>query len=186
MQDDYKFGILNPDDQPYCYLNVWATEETSGGSRLVIAPGNDQVGVLLRLMEVMPEPFGLLYVLVVPRGEGEPGHYQSPEPQTRHAVARFLGEFKTFLENDGRHHLWIASTSSPAMLVYDRHNLIYSYGPLEEFRTILSEIGLKATSSIQIPDPHAHHYHQRFDEDGNRMLAYWDWHYTPLHEADSK
>jgi hypothetical protein len=184
VDDLYKFGFLNPDDQPYQYPNAWAIEETSAGSRLAIAPASDQVDLLIRLIEAMPEPFGVLYLLVVPRGGGEPGRYQSPEPQTRDSVERFLRKFRTFLENDGRHHLWIASVSSPAMLVFDRHNLIYGYGPLEEFETILSEIGLGKSPSVQLPSPHVHHYNEHFDKDEHMVLVHWRWLRTPLRDVD--
>jgi hypothetical protein len=184
VDDLYKFGFMNPDDQPYQFPSVWAFERTSGGTRLAIAPARDQVDVLLRLIEAMPEPFWLLYVLVVPRGGSESGRYQCPESQTRDAVKGFLHEFRSFLENDGRHHLWIASVSGPAMLVYDRHNLIYGYGPLDEFVTVLSEIGLKESPSVQIPDPHVHHYNEHFDKDEHIVLVHWPWLRTPLRDLD--
>lgn len=184
MDNAYKFGFLNPEDRPYQYPNVWATEQTSGPVRLVIAPGGDQVDLLLRLIEAMSEPFMVLYVLVVPRGGSEAGRYESPEPQTRDGMRLFLREFKTFFENDGRHHLWIRSSSGSAMLVYDRHDLIYGYGPLGEFETILSEIGLEKAASIQLPDPHIHHYNECFDKEEHRLLVYWPWLPTPLRGSD--
>jgi hypothetical protein len=180
----YKFGFLNPEDQPYHYPNVWATEQTSGPSRLMIAPRGNQVDLLLRLIEAMPESFLVLYVLVVPRGGSEAGRYESSELQTRDSVRQFLQEFKDFFENDGRHHLWIHSVSNSGTLVFDRHNLIYGYGPLNDLETILSEIGLEKSLSIQIPDPHAHHYNESLDREEHRVLAYWPWLSTPLLDAD--
>jgi len=186
VDDTYKFGYLNPDDQPYGYQNVWATEKTTGPDRLVIAPASGQVDVMLRLMEAMPDPFWVLYVLVVPRGEGEPGRYQSPEPQGRKPVQHLLEEFKPFFEQDGRQNLWIASTEGPAMLIYDRHNVLYAYGTLDGFRAVLSEIGLKEVPSIRFPRPHTHHYNEEFDADAGRILEYWEWQHTPLRDADTE
>jgi len=180
----YKFGFLNPDDQPYHYPNVWAIQQTSGENRLAIGPRTGYVNDLLRLIEAMPEPFWVLYVLVVPRGGSESGRYQSSEPQTREAVCRCLKEFEDFLELDGRHHFWMKSVSAPAMLVYDRHNLIYGYGPLSEFETILFEMGLEEGQTVQVPSSHVHHYNQNFDEDEHRILANLPWTRTPLREAD--
>jgi len=184
VDDLYKFGFLNPEDRPYEFPNVWAFQRTSGGTRLAIAPARDQVDFLLRLIEVMPEPFWLLYVLVVPRGGGESGRYQCPEPQTRDVVKGFLQDFRSFLETDGRHHFWIASVSDPAMLVYDRHNLIYGYGPLDEFVTILSGTDLKESPTVQIPDPHVHHYNEDLDKDEHTLLMHWEWVGTPLRDSD--
>ena len=112
MATDYKFGTPEPEDRKWIYRDVWATEETTGGgSRLVIAPAQGQTDLLAAFLQDMNGPFWVLYVLVIPRGSGEPGRYQSPEPQTASAVGTFLNEFSGFLETDGRHNLWIASES---------------------------------------------------------------------------
>jgi len=42
-----------------------------------------------------------------------------------------------------------------ATLVLDRHDLIYAYGPLEQFRAVLKE-GLLETQVDGPPYPHAH------------------------------
>ena len=184
VRDQYKFGFLNPDDQEYLYPHTWAFEETVGQLRLAVAPRRNHIATLLSLIETMPEPFWVLYVLAVPRGGSEAGRYQSAELKSRETVQGFLDGFKAFFEQDGRHHLWIRSGSGAAMLVYDRHNLIYAYGPLEEFRGILLQIGLEESDSIRIPDPHIHHYNEHLDRDESRVLEYWEWHRTPLQDED--
>jgi hypothetical protein len=175
-----------PEDCPWTYQNVWATEELSGAKRLVIAPKSGTADILERLIEIMPEPFWLLYVLVVPRGEGDAGRYQSSEPQTREQVRQFLHEFHTFLETDGRQNLWISSESGSAMLIYDRHGLMYGYGPVDDWQNILKQIGLSEvpSASINIPEPHSHHYHPSLDAEASRLLAYLEWHHTPLRDQD--
>ena len=119
---------------------MWTTEETTGGgSRLVIAPAHDQTHILAALLKEMTRPFWLLlYVLVIPRGRGKSGRYQSPVPQTESTIETFLDEFSDFLEKDGRHNVWIASESGSEMLIYDRHNVIYAYGPLSSWRPALA------------------------------------------------
>jgi hypothetical protein len=175
-----------PKDQPWTYENVWAIEELSGTQRLVIAPRFGHPGILGRLIEIMPEPMWLLYVLVVPRGEGDAGRYQGSEPQSHEQVRRFLDEFETFLETDGRQNLWIRSETGSAMLIYDRHDLIYGYGPIDEWKEILKQVGLNEvpSASIKIPDPHSHHYHASLDAEASRLLAYFGWHHTPLRDED--
>lgn len=184
VSDSYKFGFMNPDDRAYFYPNTWAEEKTSGPDRLAIAPRASYIAALARLVESMPAPSWVLYVLVVPRGGCEAGRYQSAELHSTGDVQRFLGEFKDFLEQDGRHHLWIRSVSGAAMLVYDRHNLIYAYGLLAEFEAILSEIGLGKSKTLRIPDPHVHHYNEGFDAEERRVLEYWEWNRSPLLDAD--
>jgi len=190
METPYKLG--QPGEDPdstlhsYVYPNVWAEGKTTAGPRLVIAPANAQIDILLGLLEVMPEPMWLLYILVVPRTADEPGRYQGPDPQTRDGVRQFLKQFEVFLETDGRHHLWIACANSPAMLIYDRHNLIYAYGPLDSFKARLAEMNLEETNAISVPDPHSHHYHEHLDLDAARLMKLWSWNHTALRESDSE
>jgi hypothetical protein len=182
----YKFGEATPDDHPCVFPNVWAIEKLPATTRMVIAPEADHIGVLMRLLEAMPEPMGLLYVLVVPRGGGDAGRYQSSEPQSREQVLQFLSNFRGFLQSDGRHNLWIRSQSTSAMLVYDRHNLIYGYGPLDEWMKLARQIGLVDVSPtpIEIPSPHSHHDHSSFDVQEQCLLAYLPWLRTPLRDQD--
>lgn len=187
METTYKFGKLEPEDQECKYDNVWATEETTGGSgRLVIASSGDQINLLTALLNAIRDPFWVVYVLVVPRGRGEQGRYQSAGTQSKSAVEAFLKQFSSFLEKDGRHNLWIASESGSEMLVYDRHNVIYAYGPLGTFKLILAEIGLKEVPSVRLPSPHSHHYHQSLDTEEDRLLRYWSWSRTPLKQSDEE
>jgi hypothetical protein len=187
METIYKFGNLEPEDKEWRYENVWAAEETTGGgSRLVIACSQEQTNVLAALLRAMAGPFWVLYVLVVSRGRGEQGRYQSSESQPGSAVDTFVKQFSTLLEKDGRHNLWVASESGSEMLVYDRHNVIYAYGPLAAFKQILAEIGLKEVPVVRFPSPHSHHYHQGLDTEEDRLLSYWAWRRTPLKESDEE
>jgi len=185
MASEYKFGTPEPEDREWAYENAWATEEITGGSsRLVIAPGQRQIDVLAALLTIMTGPFWVLYVLVVPRGGGEPGRYQCPEPQTVSRVRTFLNEFSDFLETDGRHNLWIASESGSEMVIYDRHNVIYAYGPLGSWKLLLETKGFHGVSEVRFPSPHSHHYHPSLDPEEDRLLGYWEWHRAPLKESD--
>lgn len=187
MASEYKFGTPEPEDREWTYGDVWAAEETTGGGRrLMIAPLNGQTKVLAALLNSMTGPLWVLYVLVVPRGRGEPGRYQCRAPQTASAVETFLSEFSKFLERDGRHNLWIASESGSETLIYDRHNVIYAYGPLTSRRLILATKGFHEVPDIRLPSPHSHHYHANLDPEEARLLAYWDWHRTPLKESDEE
>ncbi len=187
MATDYKFGTPEPEDREWTYGDVWATEGTTGGgSRLVIATARGQIEIVAALLKNMTGPFWVLYVLVIPRGRGEPGRYQSPELQPEGTVGTFLDEFSGFLEKDGRHNVWIASESGSEMLIYDRHNVIYAYGPLASWKAFRNARGFSEVPAIRFPSPHSHHYHQSLDPEEDRLLAYWDWHSTPLKKSDEE
>jgi hypothetical protein len=185
----YRIGDGAPEDHAWAFPNVWTLEELPSTTRMVIAPESENFGLLLKLIEVMPEPMGLLYVLVVPRGGGQAGRYQSPEPLPREKIQRFLSDLRDFLNKDGRHNLWIRSMSSSAMLVYDRHDLIYAYGlpkQFDQWKQIVEQSGLNDISpkSVEIPSPHSHHYHSVFDAQEQRLLSYLPWLRTPLRDQD--
>jgi len=97
--------------EQFIYPNVWKHEKTQGPDRLVIGPSSGHIDLTRKLIQVLPEPFGLLYVLVNPRG-GEPGRYQSPEPSSKVEIESFLYNFEDFFQGDSRHHIWIMSLPS--------------------------------------------------------------------------
>ncbi len=180
----HKFSsLVGSDFVPFSYSNDWAVEKTSGADRLVIAPSSGHIDLIMKLAGVLPEPFGILYVLLVSRSNNDLGRYQCPSPCTRVEMEGFLREFKEYFESDGRHHIWVASIPASATLVYDQHNVIYAYGPLVQFKRILLAEGLRE-NPISFPAPHAHNYNQQFDEQEQKVLDYYDWRKSPLMPDD--
>jgi hypothetical protein len=184
MSATYKFGWIPDKDRKYEYQDVFAIEKTSRLERLVIAPSANQVSLMLELLRVMPEPYGILYVLVTPRSAAQPGRYQAADFKSRNDAEVFLSRFKDFFENDGRHHIWIASPPTPDTLVYDRHNVIYAYGRLPEFERVVLNRGLSKVEDVKFPSPHTHHYNEAFDRDEEVLLRYWPWLHSPLRDND--
>jgi hypothetical protein len=72
------------------------------------------------------------------------------------------------------------------MLIYDRHNVIYAYGPLDSWRLALASMGFKEVPDVRFPSPHSHHYHQSLDIEEDRLLNHWDWYRTPLKDSDEE
>jgi len=183
----YKFGAMDKSgtEFPHNYGNVWALQKTTGPDRLIIAPSSQQINLLFELAGVIKGPYGLLYVLQVPRNDiHTAGRYQSPEPVSREELGTFLREFSNFLEKDGRHHLWIGAIDKSALLVYDRHNVIYAYGALQNFEAVLLRNSLNQVDDVSFPDPHVHHYNAEFDEKALELMNYWSWIKYPLQDND--
>jgi hypothetical protein len=170
----------------YPYDDRWSLQRTTP-ERLVIAPARGRhVDLLLDLARCVREPFGILYVLVVPRtGEHADGRYQSPHPTTLAATEAFVQRFRGYFEGDGRHHLWLMSLPDAATLVYDNHDVIYAYGPLARYRAVLANRGFRE-SPVQIPDPHQHRYNQEFDGTERALIEYWGWRHFPLQPGDDR
>lgn len=95
----------------------------------------------------------------------------------------FLLDFKEFFESDGRHHVWVMSVPESSTLVYDQHNVIYAYGPLQEFTEILRENGLQ-NGAVRFPVPHSHNYNPENDDAEERLVQRWAWVESPLLDDD--
>jgi hypothetical protein len=119
----------------------------------------------------------VLWVLHTPRAATPPGRYQSPPLEIREVVA-FLECFAAFLENDARSDVWVLS-QEPATIVYENHDLIYAYGPLDRFERVLRNRGFES-GKISIPSPHAHNDHAEFDSAEKAVAGALDWRVTPL------
>lgn len=132
------------------------------GSESLIAASHNGSRLLRDLSQVLSEPFFLLYVLVIPRGGSLEGRYQSDE-LSRAEVDMMFERFGRFWDGDGRHSIWLRSHTDDATLVYDRHNLIYAYGPLERFESVLMGLGYSTTPQLSFAFVHQHAYHEEFD-----------------------
>ena len=185
-----KFGVPPPRDDPrvepfpYQYPGLWDMEPTTGPSRMVLAPAAGHVDLLLDLSRRLDEPFGVLYVLLLSRlGVAEPGRYQGPVPLDRAVMESFLEEFRDFFEGDGRHHVWVTSLNDQSTLVYDNHNVIYAYGPLDRYEQVVRAHGL-SRAPVRFPVPHMHSYLPEFDQEEARVLRHWEWTQFPLQPDD--
>jgi hypothetical protein len=188
MKNDlYKFG-WQPDrhseEERYLYKNDWAKEKTTGPDRVVIAPRSQQIELIQQLVGCLEEPFDVLYVLVVSRGEGNPGRYESKSSFSATELRTFLDSYSDFFEQDARQNLWIRSASSNGFLIHDRHNVIYAYGPLEQFFAVLESAGLTESNDVYMRGPHTHRYHEEFDSDAKRILMEVSWNLSPLRPGD--
>ncbi len=185
-QEHYKFGSVTAsgDALRHEYPNVWAVEKTTGPDRLVIAPALGHVELLRELLGVLPGPFWILYVLLVSRQDNVPGRYQCPRPVSREEYDSFLVRYRDYFEGDGRHHIWVGVEDGPGLLIYDHHNVIYSYGPLDEFKSVLNSSGLTQVARVKFPVPHTHRYHSHFDEQETQILRHWEWKWFELQPGD--
>lgn len=172
-------------DTPIDHGNQWEVERTTGPLRLIIGPSRDHVETMLALSRELPEPFYILYVLLLSRrGDHERGRYQSPEPMARADMERLLTDFRDYFEQDGRHHVWVASPQAGATLVYDNHDVIYAYGPIERYEDVLARRGFRE-GIVGFPAPHGHRYNAEFDDDETRLMQSLAWERHPLRDEDT-
>ncbi len=152
------------------------------GERIVAGVPYGDPGVLGGLIESLTPPFHLLYVLHAPRGEAEPGRYQSPS-LTLGQVRSFLADFAPYFSADGRFDLWAYSPADDATVIWDRHNLLYGYGPLQRLAFTLASMRYMR-GKPEVPEPHEHYYRPEFDAAAHGVLAAFDWTVSPLQPED--
>jgi len=176
----YRFGHrIDGDWKPYSYPAVFES-----GRRIVAGVCDYDLTVFEHMVECLQPPFRLLYVLHTPRGEARPGRYQSPELSLAQ-VKTFVTQFHSLLAGDGRFDLWAYAALDEATVVWDRHNLLYAYGPLARFDSALRRMGF-ASGVPQIPGPHQHCYWPQLDPVARDLMSTFDWSYSPLRPEDEQ
>lgn len=185
MTPRYKLGSLAPsgDWVEHRYPDAWDRQRTTGPDRLVLAPAERQIDLILDLLRPLPAPFGILHVLVASRCGNATARRQAPDPTPLRDVAGFLREFEEFFERDGRHHVWVTSLPSQSTIVYDNHNIIHVYGSLEQFVGLAEMRGLERRA-IEIPSPHHHCFNLEYDDEEVALLDHFDWIEFPLQPGD--
>jgi len=158
---------------------------TSGMERLRISVPPECSDLFRQLAEILPPPYYVLYVLHTPRGEGDPGRYQSTELSWAD-LSDFLVRYSGYLAGDARHDVWVYSPEVKRTLVWTRHNQIFAEGlPLDDIASRLVNLGFQDGVVDPIPN-HFHNYRPQFDEDAAGVLEYFDWYRTPLRPEDEQ
>ena len=180
-----KFGRGGEEAESFRYPNLYQREVAATKERLLVGPSGGHCALLAELAACLPEPLSMLYVLVVPRGGAEDAAARYESPRLSYPeVAAFIREHEKFLQADGRHHLWV-SHPGVGTIVYDRHEILYAYGPLDDYVTVLRGQGL-TEGDVVVPVPHWHCYHAEYDGEMQALLARWQWVKTPLREQDEE
>lgn len=152
--------------------------------RIVAGVPNSNPDIFLRLARCLQEPLFLLYILHTCRGEAEPGRYRSPELSAQD-IEEFVNEFRPFLSADGRFDLWAYSPEQRATVAWDRHNLLYGYGPIECYAWELKAAGFEPGTPKE-PSPHTHHYRSELDPLAEQLIRRYEWLYSPLRPEDEQ
>ena len=176
-----------PVEHPFAYDDTFTRELVAGGKeRLRVGLRTRHTAMVRSLGAVLAPPFRLLYVLHTSRVDAPLGSYESPD-LAEQEVAALLERFSDFLDGDARHDIWLHSMPDEATVVLDRYNMIWAYGPLDQYENVLRARGIQevaAWARPAVPSPHALHYHEEWDDAERTLLAALDWHRKPLRPAD--
>lgn len=168
--------------EPYSHGAVYCVEPLEGARRVLAGiPGGDAIP-FLRLVNCLAPPYFVLYVLHTPRCEGEAGRYQIP-PLSQQQFWEFVQRFGTYLSSDGRFDIWAHSPAAQATVVWNQHNQLFAYGPIDKYCAELNVLGF-TPGEARIPSPHQHHYQPGLDADAREILKFLAWSYSSLQPGD--
>jgi len=181
-----KLEALGPDGLvPWSYRDGYAREQTAGPERLRITCSGGHAAVVHTLAAELRPPYKLLYILHTPRGGSTPGRYESPALDGPE-VSSLFRDFGAFWREDARHDVWLHSREDSATIVWDRHDVIYAYGPLQRLEAVLEAQSIPRAEPVDTPSPHAHHYHEEWDGAERALVARFQWRLTPLRPGDEQ
>ena len=181
-----KFGTLDLRGEPVAhdYGDSYFRQPCGDGARLVIGPTDSQIKLLDELAANFPtRRYYVLSLLLLSHAGRTPGRYQSPLIGGHEDLQLFIWTFQKFFEGDGRHHLWIASPGAPDLLVYDQHNVIFAYGNLDAFESVLQSHRYQY-KGLWFPSPHAHGYDPANVSAEDELMSYFEWKYFELQPGD--
>jgi hypothetical protein len=146
-------------------------------------PGG-QASIFEALVACVSEPIFVLYILHTPRGEADPGRYQSPVLSMNDFRA-FIEKYRDFLANDARFDIWAHSPDDQATVVWDRHNNFFAYGPIEQFVSQLRALGFNE-GTIKPLGVHQHYYRKELDSLARAVIGEYQWSFSPLRLEDEQ
>jgi len=176
--------LVDAEWQEHSFPPLYELSFAGDTQRLVAGAPGGQCEPFERLALCLKAPYYLLYVLHTPRGEGEPGRYQSAEIGAEEFRA-FMSKFGSYLAADARFDLWLHSPSENATLVWDRHNQLFAYGPLVRFAAELRALGF-AEGNLPPLNAHQHHYRSECDVIASELLAFTNWQRSALRPEDEQ
>ena len=193
MPEAFKLGHLvspgppEPTFEAHAYGNLWMRQTIGPTERLALAPDHAACGLIIDLTRPLAEPFGLLYVVLYPHFGHERGRYQAKTPLGRTSMERFFRDYAEFFEMDGRHNIWACSLEPDGrvagQIIYDHHNIIYAYGPLEAYAEVAAARGL-VEGPVVVPRDHRHQFDPRYNRDESNLINEREWITFPTEESD--
>jgi hypothetical protein len=160
---------------------AYRRDPEGGGERVTIVPTGSPLELLAKLVSETGEPYALVYVLLECWTFRPEGRYQAPQPLSGATLGTFLTSFSDFLEEDGRHGLWVMSGAEPATVAMDRRGVVTAFGEVGRWPPVLARLGF--TEGEVRPGPARKRIPER-DQDEARLLAAMPWRWNALEPGD--
>jgi hypothetical protein len=160
---------------------TFARDEKDEVERISVAPIGSSLELFAKLIGAMAEPYALVYVLHECYTFRPEGRYQAPHPLSAVNLGAFLTSFSDFLEEDGRHSLFVLSGSEPSVVELDRRGVVTAFGPIGKWPSLLTRLGLSEGTVAAPPRKPRIPAH---DQSEARILAAVDWQWNSLELGD--
>ena len=102
-------------------------------------------------------------------------------------MEKFFRDYAEFFEADGRHNIWVCSMKEDgqvlAQIIYDHHNVIYAYGPLDAYVAVAAARGL-TEGPIVVPVDHRHQFDTRLNGVEETLIDEREWMVYPTEKSD--
>src|SRR5690242_2941594 len=182
---DKLLHIVDGKLEAFHHANTFAREQTVGGpERVRIGPRGGQRYLVEHLASMLGPSYKLLYLLHTSRTHAPIGRYESPWLDDAELKA-FLDRFAQFFTEDSRHDLWLLGGGGEGQIVWDRHDIVFAYGPIAKYVTHLEAAGFREGWPM-MPDVHAHCYNEEWDDAERAILDYLDWDRSDLQPGDEQ
>lgn len=169
---------------PFDPAPTFARQSTRGVDRLSAFVCANAPHAFESLVRQLEPPYYLLYVLHTPRGEGHAGRYQCPAV-TAEEFSNFMAKFSVYLNADARFDFWAHSPAEQATVVWDRHQQLFCYGPIDRFAECLKALGYTEGDLAHLGE-HVHHYRAECDAMAASILRELDWSHSALRPEDEQ
>lgn len=182
----YKLGTLQDDVwKEHIHPKTYAVQNRELTSRRIyagVSPSDPDLFEHLTLC--LTPPYFILYILHTPRGEAEPGRYESPSLSAAEFCG-FLHTYRRLLSTDARFEIWSYSLKDDATVVWDRHNQIFAYGPIDQYAEKLHAFHY-SVGEPSFSVSHEHHYHPENDAEARALIKALTWKFSPLRPEDEQ
>ena len=177
-------SYINNTESEHVYENIYDVITYNNGTKCLRITSSESLSdLMVKLGALVRGNWYVLYTLLASHAGNRPGRYQGIEIQNYNSVLALFEKYKCYFDGDGRHNIWLGSTANNDLLVYDKHNIIYAYGPVEVFVGRIRSYGY-CEGVIKIPTLHTHHYHSGNVKHEMGIMNEWNWKWCDLAESD--
>ena len=177
-------SYINNAESAHVYENIYDIITYGNGTKcLRITASGSLSDLMVKLGALVRGNWYVLYTLLTSHSGNRPGRYQGIEIENFEGIVALFDKYKNYFDGDGRHNIWLGSTVNNDLLVYDKHNVIYAYGPIDAFVGRIRSYGY-CEGVIKIPSPHTHHYPSENVRFEMSIMNEWDWKWYDLAEND--